>query len=51
MFTAEKRKAAIDLKSYLKSDQLPCSDESINTEPDPFENQVTSVQTKEIKAT
>ena len=36
LFTTEKRKAAMDLKSHLNSDQSPASDESENKEPDPF---------------
>ena len=36
LFTAEKRKAARDLKFHLDSEQSPASDESGNIEPDPF---------------
>ncbi len=38
LFTAEKRKAARDLKSHLDCDQPSASDDSGNMEPDPFEN-------------
>ena len=37
LFAAGMKKAGKDLKSHLNSVQSPCSDESGNIEPDPFE--------------